>query len=125
MSPGASVAPSYIAAQGNLLQIDEVVNGRLAVLVILDRQEIVVTGLMIHPVVGRDHGVRIQRGNDVVDDLLLAQPQFRGVDAIDFQPDRRIVHILRNVNLADSGKLANARRQILRRRYTCGPDRGC
>ncbi len=111
--------------QRNLRQIDKVVNGGLAVLVILDRQKIVVAGLMVHPVVGRDHGVRVERGDDVVDDLLLGKAEFGGMDAIDFEADGRIVHVLRNIDLADARQFADLRGQVLPRRCRWYPDRGC
>ena len=60
-----------------------------AVLVILDGEEVVVAGLVIHPVVRRDHGVRIQRGDDVVDDFFLRQAEFAGMHAVDIHAQRR------------------------------------
>ena len=102
------------AAQRNLLQIDQVVDRRRAVLVVLHRQEVVVAGLVVHPVIRRDHGVGVQRGDDVVHDLLLAQAQFRGVNPVDVEAQRRIVHVLRNVDFADARQAADALRQHLR-----------
>ena len=111
--------------QRNLRQIDKIVNGRLAVLVILDGQKVVVAGLVIHPVIGRDHGVRVERGDDVIHDLFLGQAEFGGMDAIHFEADGRIVHVLRHVDLADPRQFANLRGEILRRRCRWYPDRGC
>ena len=102
-------------AQRDLLQIDQVVNGRIAVLVVLHAQEIVVAGLIVHPVIRRDHDVGIQRRDHVVDHVFLRKPQFAGVHAIDIHADGRVVHVLRNVDLAHAGKFANAVRQIQRR----------
>ncbi len=80
---------------------------------VLHRQEVVVAGLIIHPVVRRDHRVRIQRGDDVVDNVLLRQAQFARVHAIDIQTNRWIVHVLRNIDLAHAWKFSNAACQIL------------
>ena len=101
-------------AQRDLLQVNQIVDGGFAVLGVLHAQEVVVAGLIIHPIIRRDHDVRIQRGDDVVDDVLLRKPQFPGMHAIDVQADGWIVHVLRNIDLAHAGKLANAARQILR-----------
>ena len=42
------------------------------------------------------------------------RPSSAGVHAIDIQPQRRIVHVLRNIDLAHAGQLADAAGQILR-----------
>ena len=97
-------------AQRNLLQIDQIVDRGLAVFGILDAEEVIVAGFVIDPVVGRDHDVRIQRGDDVVDNLFLGESEFGGMHAVDIHADGRIVHVLRNVDLADAGKFANAAR---------------
>ncbi len=101
-------------AERNLLQINQVVNGGFAMLGILHAQEVVVAGLIVHPIIGRDHDVGIQGRDDVVDHVFLRKPQLAGVHAIDVHPDGRIVHVLRNVDLADAGKLADAASQVLR-----------
>ena len=91
------------APKWNLHQIDGVVDRRRAVLVVLDSQEIVVAGLVVDPVIGSDHGVGIQRRNHVIDDLLLIQPELGGMDAIDVESHRGIVHVLGDVDFTYAG----------------------
>ncbi len=62
---------------------------------------------MVHPVIGRDHGVGIERGDDVVDDFFLREAEFGRVNAIHFEADGGIIHVLRNVDLADAGQIAD------------------
>jgi len=54
--------------------------------------------------------------NDVVDDVFLREPKFARMYPVDVQPDGRIVHVLRDIDLADPGERANPPRQILRGR---------
>ena len=81
--------------------------------IILDGQEIIVAALAVDPIVRRDHGVRIERGDHVIDDFFLGQSQFGGMHAVDIQAQAGIVHILRNVDLAHAGQLPDAARQVL------------
>src|SRR5215467_12412128 len=69
---------------------------------------------MVDPVVRGDHRIRIQSGDDVVDNLFLRESQLGRMHTIDLQPDRRIIQVLRNVDLADSWKLPDAGGKILR-----------
>src|SRR5580700_181042 len=101
-------------AQWNLSQVGHVVNGGVTVLEVLHREVIVVPALAIDPIVGGDHVVRIERGNDVVDYILLRKSQLTGVHSVYIEPQSRIVHILRNVDLADTMHFANAIGQSLR-----------
>src|SRR5208283_3687612 len=89
-------------------EVDGIVDGRPAVFIVLNREEVIVAGLVIHPVVGRDHGVRVQGGDDVVDDFLGTQSQLRGVNTVHVQPDSRVIHVLRDVYLSDAGQPAEA-----------------
>ena len=89
-------------------------DGGLAVLVILHGEKVVVAGFVVDPIIGRDHDVGVERGDDVVDDIFLGEAEFAGVNAIDVQAQAGIVHILRDVDLADAGQLADLRGQILR-----------
>src|SRR5579871_899379 len=73
------------SSQRDLFQVHQVPDGRLAVLGILHAQEVVVAGLIIHPVIGSDHGVGIESGDDVIDDVLLREPQLGGVNAVHIQ----------------------------------------
>ena len=90
-------------AQRNLLQVDQIVDGGFAMLGVLHAEEVVVAGLIVHPIIGRDHDVGIQRRDHVVDDVFLRKPEFPGMHPIDIHADGRIVHVLRDVNLADAG----------------------
>ncbi len=102
------------APQGDLLQVGQVVNRRRTVLVVLDRQKVVVARLVIHPVVGRNHSVGVQSGDHVVDDLALIESKLGRMDAVDVQTQRRTVHILGNVDVADARQPPDAARKILR-----------
>src|ERR1035438_8470344 len=88
-------------------------DGGRSVLVILDRQIVVVARLMIYPVIGRDHVIRIQGGDHVVYDGFGGEAQLAGVYAIDGQAHGGVVHILWNVDLAHAFELADAGGQIL------------
>ena len=98
----------------NLHQIDGVVDRRRPVLVVLDRQEIVVAGFVIDPVIGSDHGVGIQRRNHVIHDLLLVQPQFGGMDTVDVESKRGIIHVLGYVDFAHARQSPDTFGQHLR-----------
>ena len=95
-------------AQRNLSQVHHVVNGALAVLEVLHGEVVIVAAFAIDPIVGRDHIVGIQRGDDVIDYIFLRQPQFARVYAIHIEPQRGIVHILRNVDLPNAVQFAKS-----------------
>ena len=113
------------APQRDLRQIDKIMNGGPAVFVVLDGQEVVVAGLVIHPVVRGDHGIGIQRGDDVVHDLLLGKAEFRGMDAIHLEAHGRIIHVLRYVDLADARQFSNLRGQSCGGVISSVAGRGC
>ncbi len=96
-------------AQRNLLQVQQIVDGRFAVLVILHGQKVIVAGFIVHPVIRRDHDVGIQRRDHVIDHVFLRQPQLARMHAVDVHAEGRIVHVLRNIDLADAGQFADAR----------------
>ena len=79
----------------------------LPVLIILDGQKVIVSGLVIEPVIGRDHEVGIERGHHVLHDVLRSEAQFRGVHAVNIQADRGIIHVLRDIGFANSRDAAN------------------
>ena len=83
------------------------------VLRILDRQHVVVAGLRIDPVAGRDHAVRGERGDDVVDHFLLIQAELAGAGPVDVQSERWVVQVLRNVGIRDSAYRADLRGKLL------------
>ena len=87
------------AVQRNGAQIEQALNLLLG---ILNVQEIVVVVLRIDPDIRRDHLIRSERGDDVLDDFLFAQSQFAGARAIDVELQRGIVEILRNVDIGDA-----------------------
>ena len=99
------------AAQRHGLQI---LDGVQLIFRILHGYEIVVAAVRVDPVAGGDHGVRSQRGDQVVDDFLRIQAQFAGPGAIHIHLQRGIIHILRNVDVRNSGNRAELPRQILR-----------
>ena len=55
------------------------------VLGVLHGQHVVVAALRIDPVARRDHLVRGQRGDDVVDHLALIEPELAGALAVDVE----------------------------------------
>src|SRR5579863_1924260 len=67
--------------------------------VILNSEEIIISGRLVGPVVGRDHGVRVQGRDYIVDNVLLGQAEFSRMYPVHFHAQGRIVHILRNVYL--------------------------
>ena len=81
---------------------------------ILHGEVIVVAALAIDPIIGRDHVVGIERGDDVVHYIFLRQPQLARMYAVHVEPQRGVVHVLRNVDLADAMHLAKTSGQILR-----------
>ena len=95
-------------AQGNLSQVGHVVNRSVAMLEVLHREVIIVSALAVDPIVGGDHVVRIERGNDIVDYIFLRESQLAGVHAVYIEPQSGIVHVLRNVDLADAFHFTNA-----------------
>ena len=89
-------------------------NRRMALLEILHRQEIVIASLVIHPIIWGNHGVGVERGNDVVHHFFLRETQLAGVDPVNVQPQAGIIQILRDVDLAHSRQLPDAAAEILR-----------
>ena len=73
---------------------------------VLDGEVVVVSTLAIHPVIGGDHIVRIERGDDIIDYVFLRQPQLTCVHAVYVKPQRWVVHILRDEDLADAVHLS-------------------
>ena len=59
------------SADRNICEIGKVVNRCAAILEILNREEIVVAALPVDPIVGSNHRIRIERGDNVIDHLLL------------------------------------------------------
>ena len=59
-----------------------------------------------------DHGVGIERGDDIVDDFLLGQAKLTSVYAVDVRAEPGIVQVLRNVNLANPWQASYAARQV-------------
>ena len=84
-----------------------------AMLKILDRKVVVVSALAIDPIIWGNHVIGIERGDHIVHHIFLRQAQLTRVYAIHVEAKRRIVHILRNVDLADAVQLPKAARQGL------------
>ncbi len=101
-------------SQGNLPKIDHVVNGGVAMFEELHGEVVVVPGLAIDPIIGGDHVVGIERSDDVIHHIFLCQAQLTGVYAVYIEPQSRVVHVLRNIDLADAVHLAKASGQVLR-----------
>src|SRR6185437_7585898 len=59
------------------------------------------------PVAGRDHAVGGERGDDVVNDLALIEPQLRGALAVHIELERGVVQVLRDVYVADAAQAAD------------------
>jgi hypothetical protein len=89
-------------AQRNGAQIVQVLHLALG---ILHGQHIVVAALGIDPVAGRDHAVGGERGDDVVHHFALIQAQLAGAGAIDIEAQRRVVDVLRRVDVGHAGIL--------------------
>ncbi len=89
-------------------------NRSLAMLEKLDGEVIVVSALAIDPIVGRDHVIGIERGDDIIDHIFLRKAQLAGMHAIDVEPQGWVIHVLRNIDLANAMDLPKASRQVLR-----------
>src|SRR5262249_59236129 len=93
-------------AQGDGLQIGEIFYLRLRV---LNGQHIIIAGLRIDPEAGRDHLVRSEGRDHVVDHLPLVKSELARPDAVHVELQSRVVDILRYkhvgyaFNLADAG----------------------
>ena len=98
------------AVQRNGPQIEQALNLLFGILHV---QEVVVVVPRIDPDIRRDHLVRGERGDDVLDDFLFAQPELAGARAVDVELQRGIVEILRNVGIRNAADL----------RGSAGPDR--
>ncbi len=94
VEPGGTSHPR--SAQRNRPEIVEVPD---LLLRILDRQVVVVSVFRVDPDTRRNHQIRSERRDHVRHDFFFAQAEFAGVHAIDIQPQRRIVEILRNKDI--------------------------
>ena len=61
-------------AQRNLSQVGHIMNGGITMFEILDSEVIVVSAFAIDLVIGRDHVIGIERGDNVIDHVFLRQP---------------------------------------------------
>src|ERR1700731_4821273 len=102
---------AFPAAQGNLLQIGHRLD---LVLGILDGQQVGVTARWIDPVIRRDHAVRSEGGDDVVDDFFLRETEETGLPAVNVELQGRVIDILGNQNVADAPESANKRSDLCR-----------
>ena len=71
---------------------------------VLHGEHVVVAGVGVDPVAGRDDAVRGERSDDVVDHILRREPDERRAFAINVQPQAGILQVLRNVDIADAGQ---------------------
>src|SRR5689334_8447125 len=97
--------------EGNGAQVDQALDLLLGILHV---QKVIVVVFRIDPDVGRDHLIRRKGGNDVLYDLLFAEPQLSGASPVDFEPQRRIIEVLRDIRVRDSANSSNLFRQVER-----------
>ena len=91
----------------------QVVDGLHLIFRVLHGDEIIVAIFGVNPVAGRDHDVRSERGDYVVHDFFGAEAELAGALAIDGQLQRRIIHVLRDINVRYARYLLDLARQIL------------
>ena len=96
-------------ADGNRPQVRKRFNLPFAV---LNREHIVLAGPRIDPVARRNHLVTGERRDDVSDNFLLIESQFAGPGAIDVEFQRRVVHILRYIDVGHAGDALYFRSQF-------------
>src|ERR1700744_2623131 len=87
------------------------VNLRLRV---LHRKKIVIAIVWVDPQIWGDHLVRRKGSDDIRQYLFFSQPQFRRMQSINVDAQRRIVEILRNEDVSHSGIAAKLRCDGLR-----------
>ena len=104
-----------LAVQRDAAQVEQVAD---AVFRILDREHVVVAAARIHPEARGDHLIRRERRDHVVHDLALVEAEIGGALAIDVEPQRRVVDVLRDVDVADAGQACGCSRPSRRRRRT-------
>ena len=81
---------------------------------VLHGEHVVVAGVGIDPVAGRDDAVGGERGDDVVDDIFGREADERGALAIDVELQAGILEVLRDVDIADAREAAQLLRDVLR-----------
>ena len=86
----------------DLLEVGHRLDLRLRV---LDRQHVAVARLWIDPETRRDHAVRRESSDHVVDDVSRRNPQKASLYAVDIQFQSWIVEVLRNENIVDRTEL--------------------
>ena len=112
---GSAAACSWLlafAAQRNVL---EVLHVHVADLMggVLHGEHVVVAGVGIDPIAGRDDAVGGERGDDVVDHVFRREADERGALAIDVELQAGIFKVLGDVDVADAGEAAKLLRDVL------------